>query len=203
MDDLGLFPLGLVLLPTERIPLHIFEPRYKELVGECLDDEREFGMLLVDEDGLRRVGTRARIVTVLEQFDDGRLNIVVEGRDRFLLADLTEGRSFHTAKVVPLSDDESAPDATTSSKAVEAFRRVAKLAEVEIEDPDARSPQLSFELAARVELPVGRKQELLELRSEPARLRLVSELFADAARALVLERELRERASRNGERPIG
>ena len=203
MDDLGLFPLGLVLLPTERIPLHIFEPRYKELVGECLDDEREFGMLLVDEDGLRRIGTRARIVTVLERFDDGRLNIVVEGRDRFLLADLTEGRSFHTATVVPLSDDESAPDATTSSKAVEAFRRVAKLAEVEIEDPDARSPQLSFELAARVELPVGRKQELLELRSEPARLRLVSELFADAARALVLERELRERASRNGERPIG
>ena len=72
MDELGLFPLGIVLLPTERIPLHIFEPRYKELIDECLADEREFGMLLVDEDGLRRVGTRARIVTVLGRFDDGR-----------------------------------------------------------------------------------------------------------------------------------
>jgi Lon protease-like protein len=203
MEELGLFPLGIVLLPTERIPLHIFEPRYKELIGECLDDGRDFGMLFVDEDGLRRIGTRARVVTVLERFDDGRLNIIVEGRERFLLASLTEGRSFHTAAVLPLSDDEAATDAAASSKAVEAFRRVAKLAEVDIEDPDAGSPQLSFELAARVELPVGRKQELLELRSEPARLRLVSELLADAARALVLERELRERASRNGERPIG
>jgi Lon protease-like protein len=203
MEELGLFPLGIVLLPTERIPLHIFEPRYKELIGECLDAGREFGMLFVDEDGLRRVGTRARVVTVLERFDDGRLNIVVEGRERFLLASLTEGRSFHTAAVLPLSDDEAPTDVAASSKAVEAFRRVAKLAEVDIEDPDAGSPQLSFELAARVELPVGRKQELLELRSESARLRLVSDLFADSARALVLERELRERASRNGERPIG
>jgi Lon protease-like protein len=203
MEELGLFPLGIVLLPTERIPLHIFEPRYQELIGECLDEEHEFGMLLVDEDGLRRVGTRARVLTVLERFDDGRLNIVVEGGDRFQLAELTEGRAFHTGTILPLSDDEATGDAGAAKRALDAFHRVAKLAEVEIDDPETGSAQLSFELAARVELPVGRKQELLELRSEPARLRLVSELLADAARALVLERELRERASRNGERPLG
>ena len=203
MEELGLFPLGIVLLPTERIPLHVFEPRYKELIGECLDEEREFGMLLVDEDGLRRVGTRARVVTVLERFDDGRLNIVVEGGDRFVLAELIEGRAYHTGTVLPLDDEEAANDPEAAERALDAFRRVAKLAEAEIEDPTSASPRLSLELAARVELPADRKQELLELRSEPARLRLVSELLADAARALVLQRELRERASRNGERPLG
>ncbi len=202
MEELGLFPLGIVLLPTERIPLHIFEPRYKELIGECLDGEREFGLLYVDDDGLRRIGTRARVVTVLERFDDGRLNIVVEGGDRFLLAELTEGRSFHRATVLPLVDEDEAADERVAQQALAAFRRVAELAESEIEDPES-SPRLSFELAARVELPAAKKQELLELRSEPARLRLVAELLGDAARALHLEQELKSRAAWNGSRPTG
>ena len=90
MAELGLFPLGIVLLPTEQIPLHIFEDRYQELIGECLDEEREFGLIFADEDGLRELGTRAAVTEVLERFDDGRLNIVVEGRERFRLLELTE-----------------------------------------------------------------------------------------------------------------
>ena len=80
MSELGLFPLGIVLLPTEQIPLHIFEDRYQELIGECLADEREFGLVFADDDGLREIGTRAAVTEVLEKFDDGRLNIVAEGR---------------------------------------------------------------------------------------------------------------------------
>ena len=82
MPELGLFPLGMVLLPTERVPLHIFEPRYRELIGECVAEEREFGMLLGDDEGLREIGTRAAVVEVVDRFPDGRLNVVIEGRVR-------------------------------------------------------------------------------------------------------------------------
>ncbi|TMJ94386.1 MAG: hypothetical protein E6G67_09675 [Actinobacteria bacterium] len=81
MSEIGLFPLDLVLLPGEQRPLHVFEPRYKELIGECLDEETEFGLVLADEEGMREVGTRAAVVEVLERFDDGRLNVVIEGGD--------------------------------------------------------------------------------------------------------------------------
>src|SRR2546429_824049 len=103
--ELGLFPLGIVLLPTERTPLHIFEPRYLELVGECLDQEGEFGLLFGDSDGVREVGTRAAVADVVERLPDGRLNIVVEGRERFRVVLLTRRRSFMTAEVESLEDE--------------------------------------------------------------------------------------------------
>ena len=99
MAEIGLFPLELVLLPTERVPLHIFEDRYKELIAECLADDGEFGLVFADERGLREIGTLAAVSDVLERFEDGRLNIVVEGRGRFRLLELTRGRAFHTAEV--------------------------------------------------------------------------------------------------------
>src|SRR5918997_2836461 len=110
MSELGLFPLGIVLLPTEQIPLHIFEDRYQELIGECLAEEREFGLVYADDAGLREIGTRAAVTEVLDRFDDGRMNIVVEGRDRFRLVELTEGRSFATGVVEPVADVQDAAD---------------------------------------------------------------------------------------------
>ena len=99
MDEIGLFPLGMVLLPTERVPLHVFEEQYKELIGECIELEQEFGLVLQDDDGIREIGTRAAVVAVLERFDDGRMNVVVEGRERFRVVALTSGRAFRTADV--------------------------------------------------------------------------------------------------------
>jgi len=104
--ELGLFPLGVVLLPTERLPLHIFEERYKELIDECLETDGEFGLVYADDDGLRDLGTRARVVEVLTRFEDGRLNILVEGGDRFRLTELTDGRSFNTGLVAPIDDGD-------------------------------------------------------------------------------------------------
>ena len=100
MEEIGLFPLGIVLLPSEHVPLHIFEPRYRELIAECLEHEREFGLIYADGDGVREVGTRARVIDVLEEFEDGRLNVVVEGGARFRVERLTRGRTFLTAVVV-------------------------------------------------------------------------------------------------------
>jgi Lon protease-like protein len=201
MEEIGLFPLGIVLLPTERVPLHIFEPRYRELIGECLEDDGEFGLIYADEEGVREIGTLARVADVLERFDDGRINVVVEGGARFLIERLTRGRSFMTAVVEPLEDDPGEVDDETVARAVGAFRALAALAGAETEPPDETSPQLSYELTAQVELAApAAKQELLESRSEQERLVLVVELLDLARQALIAARALGERAKRNGSR---
>jgi Lon protease-like protein len=198
MDELGLFPLGIVLLPTERIPLHIFELRYQELIGECLDSDGEFGLVFSDDDGMREIGTRASVVDVLDRFDDGRLNIAIEGHERFRIVTETEGRSFLTAEVEPIGDDEVVSDRSARERALERFRKLGRVVETDVEEPDADSGLLSFELAARVDFGPERKQELLELRSEPERLNIVSDLLERAAEAITLERALAESASKNG-----
>jgi Lon protease-like protein len=203
MEEIGLFTLGIVLLPGERVPLHIFEPRYRELIGECIDDEREFGLVHADDDGVREIGTRARVAELLERFDDGRMNVLVQGGERFRIIEVTGGRSFHTAQVEPVGDDDPGPVPDEADRALDAFRALAAVVEAEPEDPDPDSPVLSFDLAGLVELPAGAKQELLELRSEGARLARVASLFEDARRSVELEHAMRERASRNGTRPTG
>ena len=198
MGELGLFPLGIVLVPTERIPLHIFELRYQELIGECLEHDDEFGLVFADDDGMREIGTRASVVDVLDRFDDGRLNIAVEGRERFRIVTETEGQSFLTAEVEPVSDEEVVSDQTARERALERFRKLGRVVETDVDEPDSDSGLLSFELAARVDFGPERKQELLELRSEPERLRIVSDLLDRAAEAITLERALAESASKNG-----
>src|SRR5205814_4924721 len=135
MTEIGLFPLALVLLPTERVPLHIFEPRYKELIGECLTEGREFGLVLEDDQGRREIGTRAGVIEVLQVFDDGRMNVVVEGRERFRLLELTGGRAFLTGDVEPLDDDVDPPEEEDVERAVAAFRRLVDVAEAEVDEP--------------------------------------------------------------------
>ena len=199
MEELALFPLGIVLLPTERVPLHIFEERYRELIGECIEEDREFGLLYADEGGVRDTGTRARVAAILERFDDGRLNILVVGGSRFVVERLTEGRTFMTAEVEDFDDDPGDVDDDVRTTAAGAFRALATLAGAEPE-VDEGSSQLSFELAAQVELAADEKQFLVESRSEQERLERVAELLDNARRTLIATRELNEKAKRNGHR---
>ena len=97
--EIGLFPLNLVLVPGEQAPLHVFEPRYRELISECLDFGNDFGLLLEDDEGMREVGTRCKVVEVIDRFPDGRLNVVVEATERFQLLEVTDGRTFRTAEL--------------------------------------------------------------------------------------------------------
>ena len=196
--ELGLFPLGIVLLPTERVPLHIFEPRYRELIGECIAEEREFGLVFADENGVRELGTRARVDEVLEQFDDGRMNIVVEGGERFRLVRLTSGRSFQTAEVEPLEDDEVDAADDVRALALERYGRLAAAAGSEADELDAEAPVLSFEIAARIDFGAELKQQLLETPSEPERLETLVGLLDEAEQAMTADRERAERASTNG-----
>jgi Lon protease-like protein len=198
MSELGLFPLGIVLLPTEQIPLHIFEDRYQELIGECLAEALEFGLVYADEDGLREIGTRAAVTEVLEQFDDGRMNIVVEGGERFRLLELTGGRSFQTGRVEPVAEEPDTADPADTEQALELFHRLVELTGAEVEEPRLEADHLSFELAGRFELAPELKQRLLQLTSERARMHLLAELLAGAAVAVEREQEIAERAHGNG-----
>lgn len=198
MDEIGLFPLGIVLLPGEQVPLHIFEPRYRELIGECVDEQREFGLVLADDEGMRAVGTTAAVVEVLERFDDGRFDIVVEGRERFRVVAETGGRSFRTARVSTLDDGDEAPSEQEANRALEAYRKVAVEAEAEAEEPGTDVAALSYWLAARVDFGPDAKQELLELRSERERIVRLAELLDRAREALRWARTARTRAQTNG-----
>ena len=199
MEEIGLFPLGLVLLPGERVPLHIFEPRYRELIGECLDEDREFGLVLGGESSVEEIGTTAAVVAVIDRFEDGRLNIVVEGRERFRILAETSGRSFRTARVEPLPDSEDAPPAEEDvERCVAAYRGVVEAADEELVEPDPGFEGLAYWLAARVDFGPEIKQELLELTSERERIARVGSLLARARVTLAWARTARERAPGNG-----
>ena len=201
MEEIGLFPLGMVLLPTERAPLHIFEERYKELIGESLENDSEFGLVLSDQEGgMRAVGTKAAVIDVLQRFEDGRMNIVVEGGARFRIAQMTEGRSFQTGMVEPIEDDPGGePEPEQVEACLEAVQDVADLAGSEIPDVDPAAPLLSFHIAGHIEFEASAKQELLEMRSERGRLERLIELLGDAAETLRLQKTARERATGNGQ----
>ena len=203
MDEIGLFPLGIVLLPTEQLPLHIFEERYKELVDECLEHDGEFGLVYADDDGLRDLGTRARVVEVLTRFEDGRLNILVEGGDRFRLVELTDGRSFSTGLVTPIEDVDDSAEPAAVDEALRLFGVLREVTESGVDAPERGLSQLSFALAGKVELPADDKLGLLAETSERLRMELVQELLANAVLTAQRVRRAAERASTNGKVDLG
>ena len=198
MEEIGLFPLGLVLLPTEQVPLHIFEPRYRELIAECLEAGEPFGLVFADDDGLRSVGTLASVVEVTDRFDDGRLNVVVEGVERFRLVELTDGRSFQTGTIEPIGDLVDPPKAGEVDRAVAIFSRLVELTGAEVEPPDVDGGQPSYAIAARFELGPELKLELLEQTSEHQRLVRLCEILETAAASVERQRAIADLAQTNG-----
>ena len=198
MSEIGLFPLGLVLLPGEQVPLHIFEPRYQELIGESIEQGIPFGIVYADNEGLRQVGTLATVSEVTERFEDGRLNILVQGDERFRLLELTSGRSFVTASVEPFDDQDDPADGIDIERALALFARLAELTGSDVDSPDRQTPELSFAVAGRFELSPELKQELLAESSERVRLVRLCELLAIAAKAVERQKEVATRAQSNG-----
>ena len=199
MSLLGLFPLELALVPTERVPLHVFEPRYKELVGECLESGVEFGIVLLEAGGdVHRVGTRARVAEVLQVLPDGRMHVVVEGGERFRLLEVDHERSYDTGIVEPLVDDDEPPDPADVEQVLATFKRLQQTVGAPGEPPDSASPLFDFEVAARVDFANARKQELLELTSPRLRMARLAVFLEHALEALELDHALRRRAHGNG-----
>ena len=198
MDEIGLFPLNLVLVPGEQAPLHVFEPRYRELISECLDFGNDFGLLLEDDEGMREVGTRCKVVEVIDRFPDGRLNVVVEATERFQLLEVTDGRAFRTAEVETLPDESDTPLEDEVEEVLAAYARVVAAAEAELEDLDLDADSVAYQIAARIDFGTEVKQGLLELRSERERVIKLAPMLNQAAEAVEREREIRTRAAGNG-----
>jgi Lon protease-like protein len=192
-------------LPGELVPLHIFEDRYKRMIGRCLEDGEPFGIVFRDSDGsARRVGCEARVTEVTERFDDGRLNIIVTGERPFRVLDRFEAPDFPAGEVEPideaLDDDEPASDAT---RARDAFAELVERVGGEPPERESLEALDSYGIASRVELPPDTKQKLLELRSEGERMEVLARALEALVTAVARSREIAERAKLNGKVIVG
>lgn len=195
---LPLFPLNVVLFPGTPLPLHIFEPRYKEMIGECLDRHGPFGVVLAAERGIAEIGCTAEIVAVTKQYPDGRLDIVSEGRKPFEVLQLNQERSFLRAEVLMLDDETSVPSQEKTDRAVHLHSQILKLAGAVQDLSSANMASLSFHLAGSLPLDLDFKQKLLAQRSESRRISMLAEYFETLVPALNRASQARERAGGNG-----
>jgi Lon protease-like protein len=170
---LPLFPLDLVLLPGVPLPLHIFEPRYKELIGECLEHKKRFGVVRASSEGVADVGCTAEILEVTKRYEDGRMDILTRGVERFEVLGVNEDRSFLQAEISLVEDEPGKPTPQMVQQAVRLHAEIVKLAGTEADGPDEAADKLSFLLAGSLPLDLDFKQKLLAMMSEPERLKAV------------------------------
>ena len=200
MSDIPLFPLNVVLMPGAPLPLHIFEERYKQMVNECLEQEGEFGMVFADESGTRQVGCTAKIVELVERYEDGRMLILVEGSRRFKLNNVLTGKPYYVGEIEYFQDEAEEDVGTLAEECIALLERVVEAAtegSVGIEiGPPYRN--LSFAIAGRVEFEPEVRQQILELTSELERLQKVKELLGAAAERLERSGKLARRPRPTG-----
>jgi len=196
--DFPLFPLGLVALPSELIPLHIFEERYKAMIGRCRTEPSEFGIVWLADDGLRPIGCACEIAEVLEELDDGRINLVARGTRPFRIEARQEELPYPAGAVEFLADRDEEPDAEVAAAAREAYAELVHEATDRTPDAGELAAMSSYEMAATVEFGLDAKQGLLDLRSETARLKLVTRLFRAAVKRLDFVERAQARARSNG-----
>ncbi len=198
VQDFPLFPLGIVALPTESVPLHVFEDRFRTMVEECLDAEREFGIVWLSDDELKPVGCACEIDRVLERMDDGRLIILVRGTRPFRLLRRQDDLPYPAGIVEFLGEREETPDAEVVSEARELYSELVEQAIDRTLGEEELAAMSAYGMAATVDFGTDAKQELLELRSENARLRLLTMLFRAAIKQMELVERAQLRARSNG-----
>jgi Lon protease-like protein len=196
--DFPLFPLGLVALPSEYVPLHIFEERYKRMIAECLEGEREFGIVWLADDELKPVGCACEVERVLERTDDGRMNILTRGTRPFRLIERQDDLPYPAGTIEFLEDRGESRDEVAASAAREAYAALVSEATDSEPDEDRLADMGAYDMAATVDFGLEAKQGLLELRSENARLRLVTRLFRAALKRLEFVDRAQARARSNG-----
>ena len=195
---LPLFPLDVVLFPGTPLPLHIFEPRYKELITECIDQKRRFGIVRAAEEGMAEVGCTAEIVAVTKKHEDGKMDIVTEGRERFEILELNEERSFLRAQVLYFHDEAGRPTEEQVAHALKLHEEILAFAGASPNLPDDTENQLSFHMAASLPLDLDFKQTLLGMRSEPERLEAVITAFESILPKLRRTVRIKQKAGGNG-----
>jgi Lon protease-like protein len=201
--EFPLFPLGIVALPGELIPLHIFEERYKTMINDCLESETEFGIVWLSDDGLRPVGCAAQIEQVMDRMEDGSMNIIVRGTRPFRVLERQSHMPYPAGVIEFVEDRGESVDPKVADSAHVAYADLVKRATDR--DPDERdlAEMGAYAMAATVDFGLDAKQGLLDLRSENARLRLVTRLFRAAMKRLDMVDKAQERARSNGKVRFG
>jgi ATP-dependent Lon protease len=199
---LPLFPLGLVLVPDELLPLHIFEDRYRELVRDCLADQQPFGIVLFQNGRLSEVGCTAEIERVVQRYEDGRLDIVVAGRARFKVGETDRSRAYLQAEVEPMPEARPEADLPDRERLITQHIKLLELA--------GRTPSpsvyqdreaLSYFIALNAGLSVDQKQEMLELPGERDRIAFLIGHMAAFIPKVEEAETLRRKITNNGHFP--
>lgn len=195
---LPLFPLDVVLFPGETLPLHIFEERYREMIGELLQSRQPFGVVRALENGVAEVGCSAEITSVAKRYEDGRMDIITEGRNRFELLHLDQQRGFLRGQVEFFADEPGRPAADKIQRLLQLHGDLLQVLDAEGTPPDADSPALSFELAAALPFALDFKQTLLALRSEAGRVDALIQYYENVMPEVARAVRARKKAGSNG-----
>lgn len=199
MSLLPLFPLDLVLFPGAALPLHIFEPRYQEMISECLDRKKSFGVVRAKEEGVAEIGCTAEIITVAKKYPDGRLDIVTEGRERFEVMQVNQERSFLRAEVLYLHDEPGQASAEEVAQAVKLQGEILQLSgSAPAPGSTSVNSRLSFNLVGPLPVDLDFKQTLLGTKSEAERMRAVVSYFETILPNLRRTVRVRQKAGGNG-----
>ena len=196
-DAFPIFPLPLVLLPTEVAPLHIFEERYKRMINLCIEEGAEFGIVWLGDSGLADVGCTARITELIDRMEDGRMNIVVRGGKPFRLLRRVEELPYPAGDIEMLEDEQDADDSHAEAARSTYAEVVEKATDERPSDEDLAGMD-AYRMAATIELEPALKQRLLDSRSEDERLDIVEELFTKAVERLERAEHVSEVARSNG-----
>jgi Lon protease-like protein len=196
--DFPLFPLGLVAVPGELIPLHIFEERYKTMMNECLQEEKEFGIVWLSEDGLREIGCACEIDRVLERLEEGRMNLLARGTRPFRVVERLSHLAYPAGVVEFVEDRPEDVEPELLAAAHETYAELVRRATDRDPDTEELADMSAYDMAATIDFGLDAKQGLLDLRSENARLRLVTRLFRAALKRLDFVDRAQERARSNG-----
>jgi len=201
--DFPLFPLALVALPSEYVPLHIFEARYRTMVAECLERDRELGIVWLSDDELKPIGCAVAIERVLERMEDGRINILTRGTRPFRLIERQDDLAYPAGTVEFLGDRTEERDEAAVRGARDAYAALVLEATDAEPDADSLAAMTAYDMAATVDFGLEAKQGLLELRSENARLRLLARLMRAALKRLEFVDRAQARARSNGKVRFG
>ena len=198
-----LFPLGIVALPHEGVPLHIFEDRYRRMIEHCLEAEqgtlgRSFGILWLSDEELKPIGCTCEVEQVLERMEDGRLNILVRGIRPFRLLERRDDLPYPAGVIEFLREAPEELDSEAATAARELYGELVRQATDRELEADDLLKMDAYRMAATVEFAVEAKQELLELRSENARMRLLARLLEAAIDRLGVVERAQARARSNG-----
>ena len=199
IDRLPLFPLGIVLYPAERLPLHIFEPRYKAMIAQCLETQSPFGIVFFDEGKMAQVGCTARITHILERYEDGRIDLLVGGERRFQVINIFDSEAYLTADVETMDETDEPLKREMQQRVITQHMRLLELAGRTVrpslyEDQD----KLSYVIAPNAGLTPQQKQEVLELLTENQRIDYLIEHLEGLIPKIERMEELRKKIQSNG-----